>query len=77
MCSTGQVHADKGLEFYNRQVKELFRQEGILKHYSTHDQDTKASLAECFNRTIKEQVSHFMMYYNTNRWIDDQRVILP
>ena len=70
------VQTDRGLEFYNRQVQHLFRQEGILKHYSTHDQDTKASLAEHFNKTIKEQLSHFMMYYNTNRWIDDLQQIV-
>ena len=48
---------DRGLEFYNRQVKELFRQEGILKHYSTHDQDTKAILAEHFIAPLKSSVT--------------------
>ena len=70
------VQTYRGLEFYNRHVKKLFREEGILKHYSTHDQDTKASLVERFNLTIKEQVTHFMMYYNTNRWIDDLQQIV-
>ena len=70
------IQTDRGLEFWNKHVKKLLREEGVLKLYSSHDQDTKASLAERFNRTIKEQVTHFMMYYNTNRWIDDLQQIM-
>ena len=70
------IQTDRGLEFWNKHVKKLLREEGVLKLYTSHDQDTKASLAERFNRTIKEQVTHFMMYYNTNRWIDDLQQIV-
>ena len=63
-------------EFWNKHVRKLLREEGIVKYYSSHDQDTKASLAERLNHTIKEQVTHFMMYYNTNKWIDDLQPIV-
>ena len=40
------IQTDRGLEFWNKHVKKLLREEGVLKLYSSHDQDTKASLAE-------------------------------
>ena len=83
LCFTGQArlgltkYRQTGeLDFWNKHVKKLLREEGVVKLYSSHDQDTKAILAELFNHTIKEQVTHFMMYYNTNRWIDDLQQIV-
>ena len=78
-AGTGKPHkiqTDRGLEFWNKHVKKLLREVSVVKLYSSHDQDTKVSLAEEFNHTIKEQVTHFMMYYNINRWIDDLQEIV-
>ncbi len=45
-------HTDKGAEFYNKYVKELLLKKKI-KHFSTFNDEMKASVIERFNRTLK------------------------
>lgn len=51
------LQMDQGKEFYNKTFQSLLEKEGI-HHFSTH-RDTKASIVERFNRTLKEHVSLF------------------
>ena len=46
------IHFDKGKEFYNKNVKELFESNKI-EFFSTFS-DKKAAIVERFNRTLKE-----------------------
>ena len=45
----------KGLEFLNRSVQSLLKKYGI-HHFSTHNEETKASIVERFNRTLKTRM---------------------
>jgi len=54
----------KGREFYNKQVKEL----GV-ELYSTENEE-KSSVAERWNRTMKEKMFKYFTANNTNKYID-------
>ena len=47
------LQTDDGKEFYNKTFQALMKQKGI-HHFSTSG-DTKASVVERFNRTLKER----------------------
>jgi hypothetical protein len=52
------IHSDKGTEFFNKDVKNFFKEQNI-QHYITYS-DMKASIVERFNRTLKERMwRHF------------------
>ena len=51
------LRTDLGKEFYNAPFCWLLEREGI-KHFSTHG-DAKASIVECFNRTLKERIYRY------------------
>ena len=51
----------KGLEFPKRSVQALLKKYGIY-HFSTHNKETKASIVERFNRTLKTRM---WRYYET------------
>ena len=46
------LQTDKGTEFFNRSLHNLLKEHGI-QHFSTHNEETKASVVERFNRTLK------------------------
>ncbi|KAI0233048.1 hypothetical protein LSAT2_016684 [Lamellibrachia satsuma] len=46
------LQTDKGLEFLNRSVQALLKKYGIHR-FSTHNEETKESIVERFNRTLK------------------------
>jgi transposase InsO family protein len=46
------VQTDRGLEFLNAQVQDVFRKHGIRHYFSLND-DIKAALVERFNRTLE------------------------
>ena len=62
------IHTDKGKEFYNSQVRNLLNQLQI-KHFSTNS-ETKASIVERFNRTLKSRMWRYFTARNTHKWID-------
>ena len=60
---------DRGIEFLNKSVQALFRKRGV-HHFSTHDAETKASIVERFNRTLKTRMWHYFTKLQTWRYID-------
>ena len=63
------MQTDRGMEFLNVQVQNVFRKYGI-HHYFSFNDDIKAALVERFNRTIKSRLFRYMTHRHTNRWID-------
>ena len=59
---------DEGLEFYNRNVRELLDRFGI-HHYSIKTK-MKASVVERFNRTLKTKLEKYFVTNKTKNWID-------
>ena len=59
---------DEGLEFYNRNVRDVLEHYGI-HHYSIKTK-LKASIVERFNRTLKEKLEKYFYEKSTKRWID-------
>lgn len=62
------LQTDRGSEFYNKHVQNLFATENVF-HYSTHS-DTKASVVERFNRTLKEKLFRVFTYRNSYKYAD-------
>jgi hypothetical protein len=63
------LQTDRGLEFLNAQVQEVFRKNNVHHYYSLND-DIKAALVERFNCTLKSRLYRYMTHHRTNRWID-------
>jgi transposase InsO family protein len=63
------VQTDRGLEFLNAQVQDVFRKHGIRHYFSLND-DIKAALVERFNRTLKSRLYRHMSRHRASRWID-------
>ena len=63
------LQTDKGLEFLNRSVRRLLEEHGV-HHFSTHNEETKASIVERFNRTLKTRMWRYFTKYQTVRYID-------
>lgn len=63
------VQSDRGVEFLNSQVQEIFRKYNI-KHYWSLNDDIKAACVERFNRTLKTRIFRYFTHRRTNRWID-------
>lgn len=62
------LHTDKGREFFNAGLAGLLKQRGII-HFATHG-DTKAAIAERFNRTLKARMWRYFTSANTHKWFD-------
>ena len=62
------VQTDQGLEFLNAPVQAYLRERNI-KHFFTSS-DTKASLVERFNRTLKARMYKYFTAKHTLRYID-------
>ena len=63
------LQTDKGLEFLNISVRRLLKEHGV-HHFSTHNEETKASIVERFNRTLKTRMWRYFTKYQTVRYID-------
>jgi hypothetical protein len=63
------VQTDKGPEFLNSVVQDVFRKYHI-KHYWSLNFDIKAACVERFNRTLKTRMFRYLTNHRTNRWID-------
>lgn len=61
------LQTDKGKEFYNREVKNLMLTLNI-KHFSTENDDIKASVIERFNRTLQNKLYRWFTKHNTSNW---------
>ena len=62
------LQADKGGEFYNETFQDYLKQKGNT-HFST-ESDTKASVVERFNRTIKQRLYRALTANTTLRYLD-------
>ena len=72
ICKRGRqpekLHTDKGTEFTNRLFQRFLKDKNIL-FFTTHN-DTKASIVERFNRTLKGKVWKYFTAKNTTKYID-------
>lgn len=62
------LQTDRGTEFYNQTFKKLTDKHGII-HFSTGN-ETKASVVERFNRTLKTRMWRYLTSVNSRRYID-------
>lgn len=69
------IFSDKGTEFKSKQISELFKEEEIDKHESTHSV-VKAALAERAIRNIKNRMYRFFAQHQKLNWIDTIQQIL-
>lgn len=62
------VHTDKGREFKNGHVQRIMKKYRI--HYYTTESDTKASLVERANRTLKTRLWRYFTHQGHYKYID-------
>ena len=63
------LHTDRGGEFFNSHFKRVLKEYNI-KHYTTHNQEIKASLVERLQRTIKTKIFRYFTHSNTYKFTD-------
>ena len=63
------MQTDKGTEFLNRQLQDLLKEKSI-RHFTTHNEETKACIVERFNRTLKTRMWTYVTKYQTLRYLD-------
>ena len=63
------LQTDTGSEFLNRSVQKLLKQYGV-HHFSTHNEETKASIVERFNRTLKTRMLRYFTNSHSVRYLD-------
>ena len=63
------LQTDKGTEFLNR-VFQGFLKKRDVKHFTTHNVETKASIAERFNRTLKTRMWRYFTHKDTHHYLD-------
>ncbi len=60
------LQTDKGTEFFNKYFQQLMKKYNI-HHFATAS-DVKASVIECFNRTLRDRSSRFLTAINSKRY---------
>ena len=63
------LQTDKGKEFLNKQLQTLLKKHKV-NFFTTHNEETKASIAERFNRTLKTKMWKYFTQHNTRRYVD-------
>ena len=63
------LQTDQGMEFLNKSVQALLQHYGI-HHFSTHNAETKSSVVERFNRSLKRRMWRYFTKHQTWRYID-------
>jgi hypothetical protein len=63
------LQTDKGTEFLNAIVQSMLRRRNI-HHYTSENEDLKASVVERFNRTLKTKMYRYFTHANTRRYLD-------
>ena len=66
------LHTDHGTEFLNKVFQRFLKENGV-DFFTTENFDTKATVVERFNRTLKTRMFKYFTFKNTNKYID----ILP
>ena len=63
------LQTDKGTEFLNRPLQKLLKEHGV-HHFVTHNEETKASIVERFNRTLKTRMWRCFTKNQSVRYVD-------
>ena len=63
------LQTDRGMEFLNKSVQSLLRKRGV-HHFATHNAETKASVVERFNKTLKTRMWHYFTKVQSWPYID-------
>ena len=63
------LQTDKGSEFLNRPLQRLLKEYGV-HHFTTHNEDTKASIVERYNRTLKTRMWRYFTKNQTLPYVD-------
>lgn len=63
------LQTDHGKEFLNQTFQSFLKQEGI-DFFTTENQETKASIVERFNRTLKEKLWRYFTKQNFTRYLE-------
>jgi hypothetical protein len=63
------LQTDKGTEFLNTAFQKLLRDRNI-RHYTSENDDIKASVVERFNRTLKGVMWRYLTHASSGRYID-------
>ena len=63
------IQTDKGKEFLNGKVQDLFKHYGI-KHFTSENADTKASVCERLNRSIQRKIHRHMSKTHTRAYVN-------
>jgi transposase InsO family protein len=63
------LQTDKGTEFLNAQFQKMLADNGI-KHYTSENDDIKASIVERWHRTLLAKLYRYFTYKNTYRYVD-------
>ena len=63
------LQTDKGTEFLNRPLQKLLKEHGV-HHFATHNEETKASIVERFNRTLKTCMWRYFTKNQPVRYVD-------
>ena len=62
------LQTDKGSEFLNRALQKLLKEYGV-HHFATRNEETKASIVERFNRTLKTRMWRYFTKIQSVRYI--------
>ena len=62
------IQTDKGREFFNKNVKNLFKKFSI-HHFTSENYDIKASVVERFNRTLQVKLYRWFTKTKTFNWV--------
>ena len=63
------VNFDKGREWLNKHVSEVFKKHKIHS-FTTQDDTVKASVVERFNKTFKSRLFRYLSHKNTHKYHD-------
>ena len=63
------LQTDKGSEFLYRPLQRLLKEYGV-HHFTSHNEDTKASIVERFNRALKTRMWRYFTKKQTLRYVD-------
>jgi hypothetical protein len=63
------LQTDKGTEFTNRVFKKFLKEHDV-HFFTTYNEETKASIIECFNRTLKTKMWKFFTHRETLTYVD-------
>lgn len=69
LVETRPVSLQTGLEILNRPLQSVLKELGI-HHFSTHTEETKASIVERFNRTLKTRMWRYFMKRQMLRYLE-------